>query len=209
MPLVTDRRGTRHQQTVEEILDVALEVMGEEGVAGLSLAEVARRVGMRPPSLYQYFPSKLGLYDALFARGMHACLDYVDAQLPDGDPVERLTERARSHARWGVDNPVLYQLLFWRPVPGFEPSAKAMAPSLAMLQGLRDDLTAGVAAGRLRPEAASEEALALATALGQGLVTQQLANEPGAPYDEGRFTGIVDLSIELFLSHYAHRENPS
>ncbi|HSK35318.1 MAG TPA: helix-turn-helix domain-containing protein [Actinomycetota bacterium] len=57
----TDRRLQRHNQTIEEILDVAIEVMAEDGVAALSLAEVARRMGMRPPSLYQYFPSKLAV----------------------------------------------------------------------------------------------------------------------------------------------------
>ena len=62
-----DRRLQRHNQTIEEILDLAIEVMAEDGVAALSLAEVARRMGMRPPSLYQYFPSKLAVYDALFA----------------------------------------------------------------------------------------------------------------------------------------------
>src|SRR5438874_214262 len=31
--------------------------MEDEGVNGLSLAEVARRLGVQPPSLYKYFPS--------------------------------------------------------------------------------------------------------------------------------------------------------
>jgi AcrR family transcriptional regulator len=56
-----DRRVQRHNQTIEEILDLAIQVMAEDGVAALSLAEVARRMGMRPPSLYQYFPSKLAV----------------------------------------------------------------------------------------------------------------------------------------------------
>lgn len=37
-------------------------------MAGLSLSEVARRIGLRRPSLYKSFPSKLAVYDALFAR---------------------------------------------------------------------------------------------------------------------------------------------
>ena len=66
----TDRRVQRHHQTIEEILDLAIQVMAEDGVAALSLAEVARRMGMRPPSLYQYFPSKLAVYDALFTEAV-------------------------------------------------------------------------------------------------------------------------------------------
>ena len=51
------------------MLDVAVAVMAEQGVVGLSLGEVARRMGIRPPSLYVYFDSKNALYDAIFARG--------------------------------------------------------------------------------------------------------------------------------------------
>ena len=38
-----DRRARRRQETIEEILEIAVDVMSEEGVTGLSLAEVARR----------------------------------------------------------------------------------------------------------------------------------------------------------------------
>src|SRR3954466_903708 len=64
-----DRRQRRRLETIEEVLDHAAAIMAEEGVAGLSLGEIARRMGIRPPSLYVYFPSKHALYDALFARG--------------------------------------------------------------------------------------------------------------------------------------------
>ena len=66
-----DRRARRRQETIEEILDIAIDVMSEDGVTGLSLAEVARRLGVRPPSLYKYFPSLHAVYDALFLRGSH------------------------------------------------------------------------------------------------------------------------------------------
>ena len=64
-----DRRTRRRQETIEEILEVAIELMETEGVAALSLSAVARRLGMQPPSLYQYFPSKMAIFDALFQRG--------------------------------------------------------------------------------------------------------------------------------------------
>ena len=61
-----DRRARRRQETIREIVDIALGVMTEEGVNGLSLAKVARRLGVQPPSLYEYFPSLMAIYDALF-----------------------------------------------------------------------------------------------------------------------------------------------
>src|ERR1700757_5191668 len=64
-----DRRARRRQETIAEILGIATEVMTEQGVNGLSLAEVARRLGVQPPSLYKYFPSLMAIYDAIFQRG--------------------------------------------------------------------------------------------------------------------------------------------
>ena len=65
MGKVAERRG----RTTERIVAAALDVIGEEGAAGLSLGEVARRVGMRTPSLYGYFASRADLCDELFRRG--------------------------------------------------------------------------------------------------------------------------------------------
>ena len=64
-----DRRARRRQETIDEILDIAVAIMSEEGVNGLSLSEVARRLGVQPPSIYKYFPSLMAIYDELFLRG--------------------------------------------------------------------------------------------------------------------------------------------
>ena len=59
----------RRQRTTDEVLATALAVMNDAGASGLSLGEVAKRMGMRTPSLYGYFPSKAAVCDELFARG--------------------------------------------------------------------------------------------------------------------------------------------
>ena len=73
--VIPDRRQRRRQETIEQVLDVAVEVMADQGVAGLTLGEVARRMGIRPPSLYVYFDGKNALYDALFERGWRELQD--------------------------------------------------------------------------------------------------------------------------------------
>src|SRR5919206_13696 len=77
--LPLDRRQRRRQETIEQVLDVAVEVMAEQGVVGLTLGEVARRMGVRPPSLYGYFDGKNALYDALFERGWQLLLAVLRA----------------------------------------------------------------------------------------------------------------------------------
>src|SRR3954469_1377287 len=77
----TTPRERRRAATQHEILDAALQVMAEEGVAGLNLTRVAARVGLRQPSLYQYFASRDAVYDALFERGMQEHLRTVSAAM--------------------------------------------------------------------------------------------------------------------------------
>jgi AcrR family transcriptional regulator len=207
--LPLDRRSRRRRDTIEEILEVAVEVMAEDGVAALSLAEVARRMGLRPPSLYQYFPSKMEIYNALFEEGVRrvrvATLD-AEAELNSVDPLARLRVFQQAFCRWCIENPVLSQLLFWRTVPGFKPSPESFAPAVMQLEELRARLRATVEAGQLAPEAAGEEGVALYTSLVAGVVTQQLANEPDAAYERGgRFIGLIPIVLDMFIDRYAPR----
>src|SRR5437764_10013827 len=87
-----DRRARRRQETIEEVLDIAVEIMSEQGVAGLSLGEVARRMGIRPPSLYVYFPSKEAMYDAVFLRGARAVLEHMRPYIAVEDADDRSLE---------------------------------------------------------------------------------------------------------------------
>lgn len=199
----TDRRERRRRATLTEILEVSLEVMREEGVGGLSLAEVARRVGVQPPSLYNHVASKMAVYDALFAAGTRAHHAAVETAVEDFEPgLDTLAAGFEASVRWCVEHPTLTQLMFWRPVPGFEPSPESFAGAQRALDRVREELDEAVKRGELRAEAASEQGLALFTSLNSGLITQQLANEPGAPFDEGRFTRHAREAFMLFVDHY-------
>src|SRR5947209_1007332 len=129
-----DRRARRRQETIEEILDIAVDVMTEQGVNGLTLSEVARRLGVQTPSLYKYFPSLGAVYDALFQRAASANLEVLRQAMARGEPgLHCLTIGLEASGRWALQNQALAQLLFWRPIPRFEPSAEAFAPSLEIV----------------------------------------------------------------------------
>src|ERR1044071_4882860 len=99
------RRLARRLQTIEEALDAAVAIMEEAGVGGLSMSEIARRLGMRQPSLYKYFGSLHAVYDALFARGLERSDEAVRAAIGDGGPRGPGTIRAAARAvvRWAVE----------------------------------------------------------------------------------------------------------
>ena len=81
MPDTPDRRTRRRQETIDEIVDIAVDVMAEEGANGLSLSEVARRLGVKPPSLYKYFDSLDDLFDEIFRRGQQEHLEVMRAAM--------------------------------------------------------------------------------------------------------------------------------
>ncbi|MFG1817323.1 TetR/AcrR family transcriptional regulator [Kribbella sp. NPDC049174] len=199
-----DRRTRRRQETIEEILEVAIELMETEGVAALSLSAVARRLGMQPPSLYQYFPSKMAIYDALFQRGAELVLAVQREAVATASEDEDVLERGlNAFCRWCLEHPVYSQLLFWRTIPGFEPSPAAFAPSMESVEDLRQHLQEAVDAGRLHPDAAGEEAIALFTSMTAGLLSQQIANQPDASFEDGRFIRLLPVVLEMFYQRYA------
>ena len=63
--------------------------MTEEGVNGLSLSELARRLGVKPPSIYKYFDSLLAIYDALFERGQRTHLEIMRTAMARAEPRRR------------------------------------------------------------------------------------------------------------------------
>jgi len=197
-----DRRSQRRQQTIDEILDVSITLMETEGVAGLSLSAVARKLGMQPPSLYQYFPSKLAIYDALFQRGAEQVRDAQRAAR-SGVPAEQQLEFGiAAFGRWCMENQVLSQLLFWRTVPGFEPSPEAFAPALEGMADLKSYLQLAVDSGQLHQDAVSDDGMALFTSMTAGLLSQQMANEPQATFDNGRFVKLLPVVLEMFFQRY-------
>ena len=198
-----DRRARRRQETIAEILDIATEVMTEEGVNGLSLAEIARRLGVQPPSLYKYFPSLMAVYDELFRRGQGEHLAVMCEAMAEAEPgLAALTVGLEASGRWLLANRAIAQLIFWRPVPSFEPSPEAFAPSVEMVALQRAALANAVAAGELGPDADSDEAVYLISTLITGVLSQAIANEPDLAWGQGRFTPLFRKLMRLLAAAY-------
>jgi AcrR family transcriptional regulator len=198
-----DRRARRRRETIDEILDIAMDVMNEDGVNGLSLAEVARRLGVQPPSIYKYFPSLMAIYDELFRRGQIEHLEVMRRAMVDAEPgMAGLTAGLEASGRWLLANRPTAQLMFWRPVPSFVPSAEAFAPSVEMVALERARLNEAVTAGQLGPDADSDEAVYLLSILIVGVLSQALANEPELEWGQGRFTPVFPKLLELFAAAF-------
>ena len=184
-----DRRAERREAVSAEILEAAWEVARAEGLAGLSLRDVAQRIGMRPPSLYWYFTSKNAIYDAMFVQGNRQLLERLAAQDWPTQPGAILRLGARAFIEFCVEDVQRYQLLFQRTVPNFEPSAEAFAIAVHAL----DEMRLRMAKAGITTDAAFDTW----TALVSGLAAQQIANDPGGD----RWLRLVDDVVDMYLGH--------
>ena len=184
-----DRRAERREATVAEILEAAWELARTQGLAGISLRELAQKIGMRPPSLYWYFDSKNAIYDAMFAQGNRQLLERIaNVDWPD-DAKGILRLSARGFVEFSTENIERFQLLFQRTLPGFEPSPEAYALAMEVVQQMRARLAA---AGLTDPRAFD-----VWTALVSGIASQQIANEPGG----NRWVRLIDEMVDVFADH--------
>lgn len=198
-----DRRARRRRQTIQEILDFAEDVMEEEGVNGLTLAEVARRLGVQPPSLYKYFGSLMDVYDALFRRAQIAHLAVLRHAIDGAEPgLGTIAAAVEASGRWCIDHKALAQLMFWRPVPSFEPAPESMVPAAEMVNIYRHALADAVTAGQLGPEAARDDAHRIISVFFAGAIGQAIANDPGKPWGEDRFTPLLPRLVGLLSALY-------
>ena len=182
-------RARRRQTTIDEVLAAAREVAHERGLSSISMRELGARVGLHASSLYQYFPSKDAIYDALFALG-HRELQAWMAELDrSGKPVEVFKHGSRRFTEFCLADEVRYQLLFQRTIPGFVPSETSMA--LAW-QSYRDMVAALADVGVGEPGDVD-----LWTAIQMGITEQQWANDPGGR----RFADHLEPAIDMFLAH--------
>lgn len=184
-----DRRAERREATRAEILDAARELMHEEGVAGLSMRDLGKKVGMRAQSLYSYFHSKEAIYDALFADGFRECVERFHQLERTSDPRADLRAGCRAYVDFCLEDHARYQLLFQRTIPGFEPSPESYAPSVEGLEMTRQRL---VDAGGTEPGD-----LDLYTGIVTGLVDQQISNDPGGD----RWYRLLDEALDMYFAH--------
>jgi AcrR family transcriptional regulator len=186
---VRDRRAERFAATRREILDAAWELARAEDLVSIAMRDLGAAVGMRAQSLYAYFPSKHAMYDAMFAEANRDLLARIEA-VDEADPVTRLRGHARVFVGFCVEDPVRYQLLFQRTIPGFEPSPESYAAAVEVLARARSTLAACGATG--------VRAFDAWTAVTGGIAAQQNANEPGGR----RWARLLDDVIDMYLAHY-------
>lgn len=185
-----DVRSRKRAWARAEILSAAWELVRSRGIAALSMRDLAAQVGIRAPSLYTYFPSKNDLFDAMYSDGMRQMDEFVRDSPRGKSPQETLRNRAKAFVGAAVQDPVRFQLLFERPIPGFVPSPSSLSIGVTRMHETADMAEAAGLPG--------QKGLDLMMATTRGLVAMQIANEPGGD----RWVGLVEEAVDILLAHY-------
>ena len=188
-------RSARRRARFAEVLAAAWDIAHEDGLGAVTLHEVARRVGLRQPSLYAYVDSKSGLYDAMFAQAAQALLDEITTGDYAPDPRRAIVQISRAIVEFSTVDPARAQLLFQHTVPGFEPSPDSYAIAIRFMAWI---------VGRLAAAGVHDPAdVDIYTALTGGLGSQQIANDPGGD----RWTRHIETVLGMFLEHIDRRDH--
>ena len=78
----------KQEDTKQRILDEALKLFSAKGYDSVSVGEIAKAVGIKAPSLYNHFPSKQAIFDAIVestAAQYEADTSKVDIHVQDVD----------------------------------------------------------------------------------------------------------------------------
>ena len=178
----------RRAAVVRELLDTAWALIERDGVASITMRELAAQIGMRAQSLSEYFPSKAALLDALFRDGFSQATERLSQLAQPEDPRRFLVNSVNDFLAFCVDNPGRFHLMLQRTVPGFTPSPESLEAAAQSLQIMID-----------RAAAAGIESTAdidLLRALINGLASEQIANEPGGQ----RFISHGERAVTLLLT---------
>lgn len=184
-----DWREARRQSAREAIIDAAWRRVSQSGIAALTIRDLARQAGITTPTVYAYFDSKGAIYDAMFGQADEQFADAMAAPFDTADPRELLVASVQRFFEFCTIDSPRYQLLFQRPIPGFEPSPASFEPAERALAQAREWLALnGITEDRH---------LDMWTALITGLVSQQVSNDPGGD----RWTRLIEDSVAMFLAH--------
>lgn len=164
-------RALARERTMARIVELGNAQLAESGVAGLSVREIARGLGMVSSAVYRYVASRDELLTLLIVDAYEDLAAVVEERLAGAgdEPRERFLSLGGAMAAWALAAPERWALLYGTPVPGY--AAPSEATNVPGTQVTREVLA--IAADAARGDRPIGESPALAPAV-SGLLDRHL-----------------------------------
>jgi AcrR family transcriptional regulator len=135
-----------------DILNAGLEILREGGFTALSMRALAEAVGVRAPTLYDYFANKEDVLNELFLEGVREIREHFRPVLESSPPgAARIVGLGLAYRDFAVTNPVLFQLVFGRIDSSYIPGEEQMQAGHDLYLLLRDEVERAVMLGEFEP----------------------------------------------------------
>jgi AcrR family transcriptional regulator len=185
--------------TREKILAAARRAFDRRGLVGLSLREIASKVGITPMAIYRHFESKEALIDALVLDALDEWSARVVA-LPPAAGLAKLEQIAEAYLDFALREPRRFEAAFLLPSRKArrypDDFAAGLSPSgNVQLKALEEGIGQGVLAG-----VSPVEIVLINSALGQGLITLYRAGRIAG--GEKEFRALFRRAIRSVLASF-------
>ena len=139
----------------EQIVEAALELVGEHGVSALSIGSIAQKVGIVPSALYRHFKSKDEVLNAVLDSIKERLLqnaEQVTQEAPDA--LTGLKDLLMRHAQMLSENRAIPLIVFSDGVYAGHPKRKAMVAEIitSYLDKIQAIISEGKKTGEIRKD---------------------------------------------------------
>jgi len=98
------------EERPRQIIDAALDVFGEHGLAGARLEDIAKRAGVSKGTIYLYFPNKEALFREMIRQKVIEVIERAEQQPTAGTATEQL--RRHMHESWTFLRSPTFETIF-------------------------------------------------------------------------------------------------
>jgi AcrR family transcriptional regulator len=155
----------------QRVLEVAVDTLMEDGVAGFTTRNIAESAGTSPAAIYELFEDKAGLIREIFFDGFRQLATLLNETEETNDPIADLAAIFFTLRSFVTGRPVLADVMFSRPFAAFNPGPDELAAGTATRECIVGRVGRCVAAGLL--EGNENDISHVILALAQGLALQE------------------------------------
>ena len=184
-------RPYHHGDLPASLLEAALVILEQDGIAGLTLRAVARRAGVSHMAPAHHFGDLGGLLSELAALGFRR----FAAALGEAAGQDRLDAMGEAYVAFARANPALFQFMFRSE--RLDPTRSALAEALARAGSLLTQAAGGFVAGQGQPTLAQVAASVRAWSMVHGFAMLLLDRRLDATLRSQSREGALDAEVLL------------
>jgi len=199
--LSQNRREGERTDLRRRILDEAAALFLEKGYEGLSMRQIAERIGYSATTIYRYYDSKDHLLFAIVHEGFRRFgTQLAKAARTERKPLAQLKAVCAAYVQFGLKNPTYYQLMFMQRADFLFQTRDEKAPMIASFGLLQNLVEQAMATGFLRRGDAAATSTVV-WAVGHGITALAIADPKR--FGRKRLRQTMETAMQMILQGLA------